>query len=356
MIPRSRRARTDGPDTRIDAYRTTGPSPGRPTLHLLGVGQVGRALFSLLKPGDALPIAASDTSGTVHDPSGLNPDELADWKASGRALADHPRAIPGAGTADALRSVGADVVVDATSTRFDRPEWARLLDEVTVRRGGVLVLAAKDAAARRAHAWLGADGDGGVGVNAALGGAGASLAQDIDELRAACTGVALAGNGSTTVILQVIEGGGSFEEGVAEADRRGLLETDPELDFRGADAAVKVAVVVQALWGRAVHPDEIPCEDIRTLDGTVVRARASAGRTTRLVARAHHDGRVSVGYEELDPASPLAVPAGRAAYTYALAHGEVRVHIGEGMGPEETARAALADVRRLTREVGPTLM
>jgi homoserine dehydrogenase len=352
MISIPSRPRTDGPDTRLDAYRTTGPSPGRPTLHLLGVGHVGRALLGLLEPSDPLVVAASDTSGTVHDPAGLDLAELARWKVAGRPLAAHALALGGVDAAEGLRRVRADVVVDATSTRFDRPEWARLLDEHVVGRGGVLALAAKDAAAARAHGWLTSAGNGAVGINAALGGAGAWLADDIVELRASCISASLAGNGSTTVILQVMEGGGSLEDGIAEAGRRGLLETDPELDFRGADAAVKLAVVAQALWGRSIHPDDVPCEDIRRVDPAVVRARAAAGRTTRLVAHARRDGDVFVGYEELAPGNPLSVPSDRAAYAYGIEGGEVRLHVGAGMGPEETARAVLADVRRLTGTTG----
>jgi len=342
-------SRLAGPerDGRLDAFRTTGPSPGRRTLHLLGVGQVGRALLGLLEEGDPLLVAATDTSGTVHDPSGLDGAALARWKTAGRPLARHPLALDPGSVAGAVLQVQADLVVDATSTSFERPAWATFLDDLVIGRGRGLALAAKDAPAARAHRWVGPHVGARVGINATLGGAGAALAEDIAELRDSCVGVSLAGSGSTTVILQVVEAGGTFEDGVAEADRRGLLETDPTLDFRGADAAVKLAVVAQALWGRSVHPQDIPSEDIRTLDPAVVRARARAGRTTRLVARGGLDGSLFVGYEELDPGDPLAVPPDRAVYAYALDGGGTRVHIGAGMGPEETARALLADVRRV---------
>ncbi len=339
-------------DERLDAYRTTGPSPGRRSLHLLGVGQVGRALLALLEKDDPLLVAATDTSGTVHDPAGLDLVELAGWKAAGRPLVRHRLALPASSAREAVRRVDADVVVDATATRFDRPQWAGFLDDVVVGRGRTLALAAKDAPARRAHRWVPSAGDVRVGINATLGGAGAALGEDIAELRSSCACVALAGSGSTTVILRVMEAGGSFADGVAEANRHGLLEADPELDFRGADAAVKLAVVAQALWGRAVHPGDIPSEDIRALDPAVVRARALSGRTTRLVARGQADGSLFVGYEELAPGDALAVPADRAVYAYEMDDGQVRLHLGAGMGPEETARALLADVRRLGDQPG----
>ncbi len=344
MSTASSHASDPGRNARLDVSSV----PRRSRLHLLGIGQVGRALLGLLGESDPLVVAATDTSGTVHDPAGLDLRDVARWKAEGRPLATHRRALSAVvSTLDALRLVGAEVVVDATATRFDRPEWADALDALVVRPGRKLVLAAKDAPARNAYRWLRPGAESSVGINATLGGAGAALGEDIAELRDSCVDVALAGNGSTTVILQVMEAGGSFEEGAAEAGRRGLLEADAELDFRGADAAVKLAVVAQALWGRSVPPADIPSEDIRHLDASVVRARALSGRTTRLVGRGRADGTLSVGYEELAVGDPLAVPPDRAVYAYRSHAGALRVHLGAGMGPQETARALLADIRRI---------
>ena len=329
----------------LDAYETSGSSPGAPTLHLVGAGRVGRAFLRLLAPGDARLVAVTDRSGTAFDRRGLDARALADSKEGGAPVSTHPRGAPGSAF-EALRHVRADVVVDATTTDFRRPRWHEALD-AAVTWGSALALASKDPAAALGHRWLTPGGPAQVGVNAALGGAGAGFRDDLAELRVGCVGVALAGSASTTTILSAIEKGGSFEDGVNAARARGLLEADPEQDFRGLDAAVKLAVVARVLWNLDVSQEGPGIEDLRGVDTSVVRARARAGRTTRLVGRAWRTGAFRVAYEELPKGSPLAVPTDRVAYAFELPGGAARFHLGAGLGPEATAAALLADVQAL---------
>jgi homoserine dehydrogenase len=92
---------------------------------------------------------------------------------------------------------------------------------------------------------------------------------------------------------------------------------------------------------------QIPRQHIGDLDAKELRSRRDHGATTRLVARADRDGRLQVAYEEVDLDAPLAVTADRVIYTYSLASGQTRVHVGAGVGPVGTARAILADVAEL---------
>jgi homoserine dehydrogenase len=125
-----------------------------------------------------------------------------------------------------------------------------------------------------------------------------------------------------------------------------VLEPDPELDLRGADAATKLALVAGALVGHAIPVDSIAAPDLRQVDVEAVRERASRGTTTRLVGRATRDGELRLSFEEVPRLSPLAIPATRVAYTYELAERTV-VHVGDGIGPVGTARAVLRDLVRL---------
>jgi homoserine dehydrogenase len=319
------------------AVRTTPVS-----IHLLGPGAVGCALLRAL-PRGCIVTGVTDSTATVRGRAGLDPFWIAANKACGRSVGTQPgaRALP---LEVALDWVGADVVIDATATDFDRPAWADALEDCVLARGRALALAAKDALCRRAHAWLADGRAGAVGCNAVLGGTGRSLRRERADLRERCCALAIAGNASTTTIVQAIERGGTLADGIAEAGRRGFLEADPELDLRGEDAAVKLAIVTGALRGRPFDPAAIPCEDVRDLDPALVRARAARGRTTRLVARADEDGRLAVRYQELTRGSALAVPCGRVAYAYTLEDGTQRVHIGAGLGAVATARALAADV------------
>ena len=68
----------------LDAFHTTGSSP---TVHLLGPGNVGRALLGLLlDAGGHRLVGVTDRSGTVHDPDGLRAERVIDVKERGDTL------------------------------------------------------------------------------------------------------------------------------------------------------------------------------------------------------------------------------------------------------------------------------
>ncbi|HEX2166216.1 MAG TPA: hypothetical protein VHG09_03160, partial [Longimicrobiales bacterium] len=155
---------------------------------------------------------------------------------------------------------------------------------------------------------------------------------------------------STTTIIETIERGGTLTDGLAEAARKGFLEPDPELDLRGADAAVKLAIVAGIITARRIDPRSIAADDLRTLDVLTVRARTRRNATTRLVARMSENGSLSVRYEEVSRDSILAAPCGRVVYEYTLDRDERRMHIGSGLGAAATAGALFADIRALAGE------
>src|SRR5690606_18397732 len=185
-----------------------------------------------------------------------------------------------------------------------------------------------------------------VGCNAVLGGTGRRFVNELNEL-ADAVGIVIVGNASTTSVVDVLERGGTLQEGVAEAQRLGYLEPDPEQDLRGTDAAVKLAIVAGAVTGRRIDPRTIACDDLRDVDPFIVRARARRGNTTRLVARFTRDGGLRVGYEEVSRESLLAVPCGQVVYEYRFARGERRFHFGTGLGADATAEAVWTEIRHI---------
>ncbi|MCA9672877.1 MAG: homoserine O-succinyltransferase [Myxococcales bacterium] len=319
------------------------------TLHLIGPGQVGRELLELLAETPYRLIGLTDSTATIKDDShfehGLDARALAALKRNGVALSaeDGARRI---GLAAAIAWVGADIVIDATASDAGRRGWAEELELAALGAGARLAFAAKDAVLRRAARWV---GDGRVGINAVLGGTGSRLADEIEELRQRTVSVAIAGNASTTIIIEAIEAGGSLEEGLAIARQRGVLEPDPELDLRGDDAALKLALVAAAVFpqqtcGRGEH---VARPDLRDVDAQLIRQRAARGATTRLVGRVDRSGRGRLAYEEVPRASTLDVPSDRVVYAYQLDGGERRVHVAGGVGARRTAEALLDDVHRL---------
>lgn len=334
----------------LDAYVTTGTSPTPrhrryDTVHVLGAGAVGSALLRRLAGDRRRVVAVTDSSATVHDPHGLDIGSVLSWKRAGRALRDYPGPCVITGAA-AIEQVDADILADCTSTDLDRAGWTALLG-AALARGACVASAAKAALCDAGAEWLSGDCAERVGCNAVLGGTGRQLLHELEELRRRTRGIAIVGNATTTAILETIERGGALEDGIGAAQRLGYLEPDPELDLRGTDAAVKLAIAAGIVTARRIDPRAIPVEDIRSVDPLIVRARTRRGCTTRLVARLTDAGALRVAYEEVPRESLLAVPCGCVVYEYRLARDERRFHFGTGLGADATADALLSDIRHL---------
>ena len=328
---------TDSLAADTEGNLSSGPSP---TVHLLGLGKVGRAFLREISGTGIRLVGASDSTATVVDREGLDPLALCAHKERGGSLAAWPRAER-VQLELAFGLLGADVVVDALPTDLGRAAAAVQRCKAALRAGSALVLASKDALARAGEVLL-APGTR-VGCHAVLGGTGRRLRAELAELRAGCTAIAIAANASTTALVQHLERGASLAAAIRDVQALGLLESDPTLDLDGSDAATKLAIVARAVLDLCCDPRAVPRADIRGLDPALVRERAARGSTTRLVGRADRRGELRVAFEEVPLTSPLAVPSDRVAYTYTLSAG-VRVHVGCGVGPIETARALLIDV------------
>lgn len=328
-----------------EGLRSSGTSPGTKTLHLVGPGRVGQEFLRAIAdhPDRLRLIAASDRSATVFDRAGLSPEHLADHKERGRPLA-HLAGAQSVPLDLALGLVRADVVVDATDTRLADAEEALRRARLALRAGSEVILASKAALAIDARELL---ATGRVGPNAALGGTGARLLRELPDLSRSCTEVALAANASTTALVEAYERGEDRSLALAALRERGVLEADPTVDLDGTDLALKLAIVARAVFGLAPSFEDILRVGLDTLEPELAWWRAQRGRTTRLVARATREGKLSVAPEELPRSSPIAVPSDRVAYVYEIGGGARRVHVGWGIGPRGTARALLADVLAL---------
>ncbi|HEY9403844.1 MAG TPA: hypothetical protein VIQ24_14355 [Pyrinomonadaceae bacterium] len=121
-------------------------------------------------------------------------------------------------------------------------------------------------------------------------------------------------NSTTNIILEALEQGDTFEEGVRRAQSLGITETDPAYDVDGWDAAVKTCALATVLMDAPLRLDEIEREGIRGLDAESVRAARAAGRPYKLVSRAERtaEGGVAarVRAEQIAADDPLAAAGG----------------------------------------------
>jgi homoserine dehydrogenase len=115
---------------------------------------------------------------------------------------------------------------------------------------------------------------------------------------------------TTNVIIETMEAGRSFEEGLKTAQELGVTETDPSHDIDGWDSTVKVCALASVLMNTPLKPGEVSREGVRDLSPKQVQAARAEGKPFKLVARAKrsNNGRVvaSVRPEQLSTSDPLA--------------------------------------------------
>jgi homoserine dehydrogenase len=92
-------------------------------------------------------------------------------------------------------------------------------------------------------------------------------------------------NSTTKVVIETMENGGSFEDGLAEARRMGITEADGAFDIEGWDSAAKAAALANVLMDAGVTPQQVSTRGITRLTPDRVREMASQDKTVRLVSR-----------------------------------------------------------------------
>ena len=155
-------------------------------------------------------------------------------------------------------------------------------------------------------------------------------------------------NSTTTVILEAMQDGKSFDEAVAEAQRLGVAETDPSADVDGIDAAAKVVEVVTVLMGGRLKLADVQRTGIRGITSEQLREAHRKGEAWRLVSRARGetDGRItaSVAPERIKLDDPLAQVHGTSLLIAFETDIFKELIISErDPGPEATAYGMLSD-------------
>ena len=119
---------------------------------------------------------------------------------------------------------------------------------------------------------------------------------------------------TTNVIIETMEAGRTFAEGVKTAQELGVTETDPSHDVDGWDATVKVCALARVLLRIPLKPGDVRREGIRGLSPQLVQAARAEGKPFKLVARANLavDGSLnaSVRPEQLAINDPLGTVRG----------------------------------------------
>jgi len=120
-------------------------------------------------------------------------------------------------------------------------------------------------------------------------------------------------NSTSKVIIESMEQGGSFEEGLAKARALGITEADGTFDIEGWDSAAKTAALANVLMDARTTPQQVSTRGIVRLTPERVQELAGKGKTVRLISRGRRTGSklsLRVRAEVLDRCDILACTPG----------------------------------------------
>ena len=310
---------------------------------LIGYGNVGRALARLLKQkrGEhCFRVTGIHTArhGTAYSEKGLPPSP-----------AFGP---PAASVAEFLRRSGARIAVELTTldpatgepaTTHIRCAFERGMHVATANKGPIAHAFAslRDEAARRGllFRYEATVMDGAPVFNL--------VRNCLPSVRVlGFTGVL---NSTSKVVVETMERGGSFEEGLDAARGLGIAEADASYDIDGWDSAAKAAALANVLMDVSVTPQQASVRGIARLTPDRVQKMMLAGKTVRLVSRARRtasgDVHLRVRAEVLDRTDILAAVTGTS--NLILLHTDLMGTLGTvsiAPGVEQTAYGVFSDL------------
>jgi aspartokinase/homoserine dehydrogenase 1 len=355
--------------------------PERMEIVLLGFGQIGQALSSLLRsvrrPALSLRVAAViDRSGFVFDPEGISTNQLgklASEKRSGRRLADLPRghaanameAVSHIASYALTRPVLVDLTADDTTAALEQ----------ALTHGMDLVLANKRPLADRHSVsdglWQTARARGRRILHEATVGAGLPIIDTYHKLVESGDRVErIEGllSGTLGYVLSEVSDGAPFSQAVRSAMTKGYTEPDPRDDLSGMDVARKALILARLLgyqgeleetsveslvpkWARDLSLEAF-LSRLQELDSEWqerVNQAASQGSVLRYVASATTSS-IAVGVQAVPASSPLAAIKGsdnQLVFITKRYNANPLVITGPGAGAEVTAAGVLNDILRL---------
>ncbi len=262
-------------------------------------------------------------------------------------------------TTDA-RAIVNDPHVDIVIECIGAAAQAAELIENALERGRAVVTANKDLLATQGPRLRALAAARGAGLRYEAAACGAiPVVRMLDDALAGDRIDALAGvvNGTCNAILSAMEAGAEFAEALADAQSHGYAEVDPSNDLDGADAAHKLAVLMQLAFGLAVISPRIRHTGIAGVTRRDVARAQMLGYRIRLVAAAAR----TTGGAAFAGVAPVLVPNDHPFASISGPENIVRIIArdagpltmrGAGAGGPATASAILGDVVSSLRAVG----
>ena len=160
-------------------------------------------------------------------------------------------------------------------------------------------------------------------------------------------------NSTSKIVIETMERGGSFEDGLARARHMGITEGSGAYDVEGWDSAAKTAALANVLMDARVTPQQVPVRGITRLTPERMAEIGAQGKTVRLISRAKRTAgglSLRVRAEVLDRGDLMACTPGTS--NLILFHTDLMGTFGTvsiDPGVEQTAYGVFSDLASLCR-------
>jgi homoserine dehydrogenase len=313
---------------------------------LVGLGSVGRGVATMIQKKDlGLTITgiADSKSGLINN-SGIDIDQVLSAKKKTGLCGN--RSIT---AEDVIAKAEYDALIEVTPTNalsgepatgYIRGALTRKKHVVTSNKGPValfykdlLALAQKNGVAFRYEATVA----GAIPIMHTLehGLAGNEILAIYGVLNGTCN----------FILTRMADEGLTYEQALMEAREMGYAEADPTYDVQGIDAAIKLVILANTIWGNGVTLEDVDRTGIDLLTADALRLADEEGCTIRLIAEAiPRKNLIRVSPRILEKTHPLVTQGTLNALTLETDMAKEITLIGRGAGSVETASAIIGDL------------
>lgn len=230
------------------------------------------------------------TRGTVINPEGLDLGALLIMKEElGRFDSEYPGFAPDCGAPEMIERCGADIFIELSTLSVKDGEPASGYIRAALEHDMHVITANKGPEAwRYAELKALADERGKRYLFETAVLDGAPLFNMARSCLRGCeiTGIRGILNTTTNFILGEMEKGGTYDEAVAEAQRRQFAEADPSMDVDGWDGAAKICALANVLMNAGATPDDVKVTSLRGITFGELKAARTQGFRLKYICSA----------------------------------------------------------------------
>ena len=313
---------------------------------LIGLGSVGRGVAGTLAAKDqGITITGiADSKSGLMDPAGIDIGKVLEKKKATGSCGD-----AGVTAMDVICKAEYDVLVEVSPTNaitgepslgYIRAALDRKKHVVTSNKGPVSLagkdlrsLARKHSVAFRYEATVA----GAIPIMHVLehGLAGNEILGIYGVLNGTCN----------YILTRMADEGLTYDQALLEAREMGYAEADPTYDVQGIDAAIKLVILANTIWGNGAKLADVQRTGIDLLTADALRLAEEEGCTIRLIAEAIPRTKVLRVSPRIIPRNhPLVVKGTLNALTIETDMAKEITLVGRGAGSVETASAIIGDL------------